>query len=83
MTGNIDHESDELSDVLIPYVNQRLSFEHKRCTVRYIGPVSGTSGTWLGVEWDDPIHGKHDGMHSGVRYFKCTPVSKLQGASTD
>ena len=31
-------------------------------TVKFIGPVEGTSGIWLGVEWDDPARGKHDGQ---------------------
>jgi tubulin-specific chaperone E len=39
--------------------------------VRYIGEVAGTQKEWLGVEWDDPIRGKHDGEHNGVRYFSC------------
>ena len=39
--------------------------------MRYVGPVEGTKGDWLGVEWDDPNRGKHDGSHSGVRYVEC------------
>ncbi|KAK0378579.1 CAP-Gly domain-containing protein [Colletotrichum limetticola] len=35
------------------------------------GPVAGTSGSWLGVEWDDTGRGKHDGQHKDVRYFSC------------
>jgi len=50
---------------------QRLSYGGELCTVRYVGDVAGTSGTWLGVEWDDPSRGKHDGAHKGVRYFAC------------
>lgn len=30
-----------------------------------------TSGLWLGVEWDHPSRGKHDGSHDGVQYFTC------------
>ncbi|NWX87959.1 TBCE protein, partial [Nothoprocta pentlandii] len=40
-------------------------------TVRYVGTVPPTAGTWLGVEWDDPQRGKHDGTHEGTQYFKC------------
>lgn len=41
-------------------------------TVRYAGPVEGTSGEWLGVEWDDSsARGKHDGQKDGRRYFRC------------
>jgi dynactin complex subunit len=59
---------------LIPptyYTGQRISFESNTCTVRYIGAVEGTDKEWLGVEWDDPSRGKHDGSHKGRRYFKC------------
>jgi hypothetical protein len=52
-------------------VDERLSYDGALCTVRYIGPVAGTTGTWLGVEWDDPTRGRHDGQHKGVRYFEC------------
>ena len=53
--------------------------ENFRGTVRYIGPVAvakDPSETWLGIEWDSPGRGKHDGScvdTSGVlhRYFKC------------
>ncbi|XP_039235501.1 tubulin-specific chaperone E-like [Pipra filicauda] len=40
-------------------------------TVRYMGSVARTSGIWLGVEWDDPQRGKHDGCYEGTQYFKC------------
>ncbi|XP_077862097.1 tubulin-specific chaperone E-like [Saccoglossus kowalevskii] len=38
-------------------------------TVKYIGEVPPTAGEWLGVEWDEPERGKHDGMHEGHRFF--------------
>ncbi|KAH0603853.1 uncharacterized protein H6S33_007512 [Morchella sextelata] len=59
------------------HINQRLSFTPgqaytaARCTVRYSGPVDGTTGTWLGVEWDVEGKGKHSGVHGGKEYFKC------------
>lgn len=43
-----------------------------RATVRYVGAVGTSAGEWLGVEWDDPSRGKHDGTHEGVKYFECT-----------
>ncbi|KAI8958554.1 RNI-like protein [Daldinia sp. FL1419] len=58
-----------------PKVGDRLSYDGAVCTVRYVGEVSGTSGSWLGVEWDDPARGKHDGSHKGVRYFTCQSKS--------
>lgn len=33
--------------------------------------VCGFAGLWLGVEWDQPDRGKHNGSHSGVQYFTC------------
>lgn len=39
-------------------------------TVKYVGPVEGTSGTWVGVDWDNDGDGKNDGSHNGVRYFE-------------
>nr|GMD24549.1 tubulin-folding cofactor E isoform X1 [Ipomoea batatas] len=38
-------------------------------SVKYVGPVEGYSGTWIGVDWDNG-DGKHDGCHNGVRYFE-------------
>lgn len=40
-------------------------------TLKYVGPLASRpqDQTWLGVEWDDPKRGKHDGTHDGVRYF--------------
>lgn len=54
------------------WVNQRRSYDGNLCTVRYVGKVEGTTGEWLGVEWDDPTRGKHSGQHQGVKYFTCT-----------
>ena len=50
-----------------------------RGTVRYIGPVAAAknkSESWLGVEWDSPGRGKHDGscvdeLGKLHRYFQC------------
>jgi tubulin-specific chaperone E len=52
-------------------VGERLSYDGALCTVRFVGEVAGTSGSWIGVEWDDGTRGKHDGSHKGKRYFSC------------
>ncbi|KAG6862063.1 hypothetical protein C0995_007193 [Termitomyces sp. Mi166 len=49
----------------------RISLAGYLGTVKYTGPVEGTSGTWLGIEWDDHARGKHDGVKDGKRYFTC------------
>ena len=51
-----------------------------RAVVRYVGAVEGTEGEWIGVEWDDPTRGKHDGSHGGKRYFEC--VASSEGGAT-
>ncbi|KAF7546209.1 hypothetical protein G7Z17_g8604 [Cylindrodendrum hubeiense] len=56
-------------------IGQRVSYDGALCTVRFVGDVAGTAGTWLGVEWDDATRGKHDGCHKGVRYFSCLSKS--------
>nr|GMD21613.1 tubulin-folding cofactor E [Ipomoea batatas] len=38
-------------------------------SVKYVGPVEGYSGSWIGIDWDNG-DGKHDGCHNGVRYFE-------------
>lgn len=53
------------------YVGQRLSLKGQACTVHYLGTVGDKAGSWLGVEWDDPARGKHDGTFAGVKYFHC------------
>lgn len=53
-------------------VGQRVHFagQPRRIgTVRYVGPVEGYAGDWVGVDWDADGEGKHDGSHNGVRYF--------------
>ncbi|TFB05699.1 Tubulin-specific chaperone E [Trichoderma ghanense] len=62
------------------HIGQRISYDGAACTVRFIGGVAGTTGTWLGVEWDDASRGKHDGSHKGTRYFTC--ISKSPTAAS-
>uniref|UniRef100_A0A671VAI8 Tubulin-specific chaperone E n=1 Tax=Sparus aurata TaxID=8175 RepID=A0A671VAI8_SPAAU len=52
-------------------VGRRVACDGERATVRYVGPVPPTAGLWLGVEWDHPERGKHNGSHDGVQYFTC------------
>lgn len=57
--------------------------EGYKATVQYIGTVVGAknqSETWLGVEWDNQIRGKHDGSSvdsNGTlrKYFECASGS--------
>uniref|UniRef100_A0A8C3TJF4 Tubulin-specific chaperone E n=1 Tax=Chelydra serpentina TaxID=8475 RepID=A0A8C3TJF4_CHESE len=38
----------------------------------YTHNESSVLGLWLGVEWDNPQRGKHNGNHEGIQYFKCS-----------
>lgn len=51
-------------------IGDRIQVGDERGTVLYIGSVPPTKGTWLGVDWDDPLRGRHDGVYNGVRYFQ-------------
>ncbi|KAI8636733.1 CAP Gly-rich domain-containing protein [Parasitella parasitica] len=53
------------------HVGSRIQVGKDRATVRFIGTVKDTKGDWLGVEWDDPNRGKHNGTHQGTEYFSC------------
>jgi len=67
-------------------VGDRLSFPpNERCTVQYVGTVDGAEGQWLGVEWDNPTRGKHNGTLNGHEYFKCKSslnVPMIMGSSS-
>ncbi|KAJ8002234.1 hypothetical protein DPEC_G00177780 [Dallia pectoralis] len=60
-------EEDVPSDAL----GRRVAHDGERGTVRFVGSVPPTTGLWLGVEWDNPGRGKHNGSHEGVYYFTC------------
>ena len=52
-------------------VGTRVNLNNHIGTIKYVGPVNNTTGIWLGVEWDDPARGKHDGSKDGKQYFTC------------
>ncbi|KLO19152.1 RNI-like protein [Schizopora paradoxa] len=55
----------------LPALGTRFALHGYTGTIRFAGQVQGTQGIWLGVEWDDPSRGKHDGAKDGVQYFSC------------
>lgn len=57
-------------DRLESAVGVRVEYQGFRGTVCFAGEIAGQAGVWIGVEWDDPSRGKHDGSHNGVSYFK-------------
>ncbi|KAL5511371.1 hypothetical protein ACEPAH_4587 [Sanghuangporus vaninii] len=61
-----------INDYQLPKIGRRVSLHGSRGTIKYIGEVQGTNGTWLGVEWDDRTRGKHSGEKNGKQYFACS-----------
>ncbi|KAJ9059921.1 hypothetical protein DSO57_1036440 [Entomophthora muscae] len=45
-------------------------------TIRYVGTLSFVSGTWYGIELDNP-DGKSDGLLQGIRYFQTQSMHAL------
>ncbi|XP_018426854.1 PREDICTED: tubulin-specific chaperone E [Nanorana parkeri] len=62
-----------MKDEVIPSepIGRRIICDGEYGTVCYVGSIPPTSGLWLGIEWDNPLRGKHDGSHEGRRYFTC------------
>lgn len=51
-------------------ISSRIRVNNNTGTVKYVGEVNGYDGIWIGVEWDDPSRGKHNGTVNGQRYFQ-------------
>lgn len=51
-------------------IGSRIECDGYQGTLKYVGPVGDTKGQWLGIDWDDPTRGKHDGIYEGIEYFK-------------
>ncbi|XP_049500928.1 tubulin-specific chaperone E isoform X2 [Panthera uncia] len=61
-----------MNDTLtLDVIGRRVEVNGEHATVCFSGVVPPVAGLWLGVEWDNPTRGKHDGSHEGIVYFKC------------
>lgn len=60
-----------------PSVGKRIEYLGALGTIRYVGPLkhedekANPDENWIGVEWDEPSRGRHNGTVQGVQYFKC------------
>lgn len=54
-----------------PKLNSRVQIGDCKATVKYVGEVKDQTGTWIGLEWDNPDRGKNDGSIGGSQYFRC------------
>lgn len=59
-------------------LGSRISIAGKRACVCFVGQLEDQEGQWVGLDWDDPNRGKHDGIYNGKRYFSCRDV-RLSG----
>ncbi|EGD82530.1 hypothetical protein PTSG_03181 [Salpingoeca rosetta] len=78
-------QSEEETATGIP-LNARVTVKGRAGVLRYCGLVHFEAGEWAGIELDEAI-GAHDGVMSGVRYFRCpenrgvfVPTSKVERA---
>lgn len=68
----------------ISRISTRVEFAGSTGTIRYSGKLLHDPGTskidpddiWLGIEWDDPARGNHNGKVKDVEYFKCANGNK-------
>lgn len=51
-------------------IGDRIDCDGDRGTISYIGTVVDTNGPWLGIDWDNPARGKHNGIYHEIEYFK-------------
>lgn len=72
MSTNI-HEGQRLVSRLLPL--NGVNDDKNPClgTVRYVGLLKNDPShkVWLGIEWDSPDRGKHDGHVGEYQYFNC------------
>ncbi|CAH2002582.1 unnamed protein product [Acanthoscelides obtectus] len=73
MISNSTANQEMVAEATVPQCNFKIGSRVECCsyigTVKYIGPVEGHQGTWLGIDWDDSTRGKHNGTVNGVEYF--------------
>uniref|UniRef100_A0A914C636 CAP-Gly domain-containing protein n=1 Tax=Acrobeloides nanus TaxID=290746 RepID=A0A914C636_9BILA len=51
-------------------IGSRVDVNGHKGKLKYIGTVQGYNGEWIGIDWDDPMRGKHNGTVNGVKYFE-------------
>lgn len=59
------------------FVGRRIEYQNDIGTVKYYGPLKhdaekqDPNQIWLGIQWDNPTRGRHNGTVQGYQYFVC------------
>ncbi|KAL5964587.1 Tubulin-specific chaperone E [Taenia solium] len=58
-----------IKDVSQRLIGCRVVKDEQFGTIKYVGPIVNSTVVWLGIDWDSPRSGRHDGTFKGVTYF--------------
>ncbi|EUB55448.1 Tubulin-specific chaperone E [Echinococcus granulosus] len=58
-----------IQDVSQCLIGCRVVKDEQFGTIKYVGPIVSSSVVWLGIDWDNPKSGRHDGTFKGAKYF--------------
>lgn len=58
-----------IKDVSQCLIGCRVVKDEQFGTIKYVGPIVNSTVVWLGIDWDNPKSGRHDGTFKGVTYF--------------
>lgn len=50
-------------------IGERIVVNESKGVVQFYDEIAGTSGQWVGIDWDNLKRGKHDGTLNGIKYF--------------
>ncbi|KAM3716151.1 AP-1 complex subunit [Dirofilaria immitis] len=76
-------EDHGLGLIVMLIVGDRIEAGGNRGVIKYIGAVDGYDGEWIGIDWDNPERGKHDGFLNGKRYFQANNLWELRVIAID
>ncbi|KER28093.1 hypothetical protein T265_05005 [Opisthorchis viverrini] len=68
-------ECGEIKSPDVSLIGRRVVHDEHFGTIHYVGELPGSAGFWLGVDWDNPSRGRHDGTYRGVQYFHTSTVT--------
>ncbi|KAF6776674.1 hypothetical protein AHF37_03303 [Paragonimus kellicotti] len=51
-------------------VGDRVVHEEHFGTIYYVGELPNSADVWLGINWDNPNRGRHNGTYKGHQYFR-------------